>query len=79
MWESLEHERFTWVEEDQIWEYLTGNAAVPRLCSDVQVYPWVLRELADCTNMPPSVIYETLCWSGVVPEDWKNVIPLTVG
>lgn len=38
-----------------------------------ELYPQVLRELADTTRRPLSTVFERSRWSGEVSKDWKKV------
>lgn len=47
------------------------------MCHD-NIHPRVLRELADITVRPLSIIFEKSWRSGNVPEDWKKAIVIPI-
>ena len=75
---KVEQEGLTSVEEDQVREHLKKLGIHESMGSD-QMHSWVRRQRASLAVRPLLVIFERSWWSGEVPEDWKNIIDLTVG
>ncbi|KGL94756.1 RNA-directed DNA polymerase from mobile element jockey, partial [Charadrius vociferus] len=67
-WESEEPPT---VGEDQVRDHLT-NLKVCKSMGPDEIYPRVLRELADEVSKPLATIFEKSWWSGEVPGDWKR-------
>ncbi|KGL79505.1 RNA-directed DNA polymerase from mobile element jockey, partial [Tinamus guttatus] len=66
-----------WVEEDWVREHLRKLGTHKSMGPD-GMHPRVLREMADVTAKPLSIIFERSWRTGEVPEDWKkaNVTPV---
>ncbi|KFV17268.1 hypothetical protein N339_04366, partial [Pterocles gutturalis] len=59
------------VGEDQVRDHLK-NLKVHKSMGSAEIYPRVLKELADEVAKPLSIIFEKLWHSGEVPADWKR-------
>ena len=49
------------------------NLNIHRSMGPSEIYPRILRELADVVTKPLSMIFEKSWQLGEVPGDWKNV------
>jgi len=59
------------VGENQVSDHLK-NMKVHESMGTCEIYPWVLRELADETAKLVSIVFEGSWQSGEVPTDWKK-------
>ncbi|PKU32960.1 hypothetical protein llap_16734 [Limosa lapponica baueri] len=60
------------VEEDQVVRDHLGKPDTHKSMGPDEMYPQVLRELADVIAKPLSIVFETSWRTGEVPEDWRK-------